>query len=166
MVKQMESALEKAKIELSRATHYEDCGKNAGIRKMNANKAEWLKWIVYLAELGLETEKLLAGAETEEAANAKKEEHTCTSCSCASKDKLIEDLGTINEELRSQLETLSAALKEEEMLRNNLILEAKFKWAVDLAKRAHDRCWLDGADLVCSLDWLDHEINSLVESVR
>lgn len=54
-----EAALEKARNELSYAIHLEDCGKNAGIRKMNANKADWLKWVVYLAELGLEYEKLL-----------------------------------------------------------------------------------------------------------
>ncbi len=56
----MEAALEKAKNELSYATHLEECGKNAGIRKMNANKADWLKWVVYLAELGLEAEKYLS----------------------------------------------------------------------------------------------------------
>lgn len=55
----VEAALEKAKNELSYAIHLEDCGGNAGIRKMNANKAEWLKWVIYLAELGLEYEKLL-----------------------------------------------------------------------------------------------------------
>lgn len=60
MLDVMEAALEKAKNELSYAIHLEDCGKNAGIRKMNANKADWLKWVVYLAELGLETEKFLS----------------------------------------------------------------------------------------------------------
>jgi hypothetical protein len=60
MIAAMEAALEKARNELSYAFHLEDCGKNAGIRKMNANKAEWLKWVVYLAELGLETEKYLS----------------------------------------------------------------------------------------------------------
>jgi hypothetical protein len=55
-----ETALNKAKNELSVAIHLEECGNNAGIRRMNANKAEWLKWVVYLAELGLEAEKLLA----------------------------------------------------------------------------------------------------------
>jgi hypothetical protein len=59
MLDSMEAALEKAKNELSYAIHLEECGKNAGIRKMNANKSDWLKWIVYLAELGLEHEKLL-----------------------------------------------------------------------------------------------------------
>ena len=63
MIEQMEAALEKAKNELSYATHLEECGKNAGIRKMNANKADWLKWVVYLAELGLEHEKMFNGDE-------------------------------------------------------------------------------------------------------
>jgi hypothetical protein len=60
MIAVKEAALEKARNELSYAFHLEDCGKNAGIRKMNANKAEWLKWVVYLAELGLEYEKYLS----------------------------------------------------------------------------------------------------------
>ena len=60
MIEQMEAALEKAKNELSYAIHLEECGGNAGIRKMNANKADWLKWVVYLAELGLEYEKYLS----------------------------------------------------------------------------------------------------------
>lgn len=60
MMEQMEAALEKAKNELSYAIHLEECGGNAGIRKMNANKADWLKWVVYLAEIGLEAEKMFA----------------------------------------------------------------------------------------------------------
>lgn len=60
MINAMEAALEKARNELSYAFHLEECGGNAGIRKMNANKAEWLKWVVYLAELGLECEKYLS----------------------------------------------------------------------------------------------------------
>ena len=60
MIDTMEAALKKAKNELSYAIHLEECGGNAGIRKMNANKADWLKWVVYLAELGLETEKMFA----------------------------------------------------------------------------------------------------------
>lgn len=60
MIATMEAALEKARNELSYAFYLEDCGKNAGIRKMNANKADWLKWVVHLAELGLETEKYLS----------------------------------------------------------------------------------------------------------
>lgn len=60
MIDTMEAALEKAKNELSYAIHLEECGGNAGIRKMNANKADWLKWVVYLAEIGLEAEKMFA----------------------------------------------------------------------------------------------------------
>ncbi len=60
MIDTMKAALEKAKNELSYAIHLEECGGNAGIRKMNANKAEWLKWVVYLAEIGLEAEKMFA----------------------------------------------------------------------------------------------------------
>jgi hypothetical protein len=59
MMEQMEAALEKAKNELSYAIHLEECGGNAGIRKINANKADWLKWVVYLAKRGLEYEKYL-----------------------------------------------------------------------------------------------------------
>ena len=60
MIEQMEAAIEKAKNELSYAIHLEECGGNAGIRKMNANKADWLKLVVYLAEIGLEAEKMFA----------------------------------------------------------------------------------------------------------
>lgn len=56
----MEAALKKAKEEHSKAIYLEECGGNAGLRKMNANKSKWLKWVIYLAELGLETEKILA----------------------------------------------------------------------------------------------------------
>ena len=59
MLDQMEAALEKAKAELSMAIHLEECGGNPGIRKMNANKAKWLSWVVYLAERGIEYEKYL-----------------------------------------------------------------------------------------------------------
>jgi len=60
MLDAAEAALEKAKNELRYAIHLEECGKNAGIRKMNANKADWLKWVVYLAELEIEAEKMFA----------------------------------------------------------------------------------------------------------
>lgn len=60
MIKQMEAALEKAKEEHSKAIYLEECGSNAGLRKMNANKCEWLRWVIYLAEIGLEAEKMFA----------------------------------------------------------------------------------------------------------
>lgn len=60
MLEQMEAALEKAKAELSMFIHLEECGGNAGIRKMNANKVDWLKHVIYLAERGIEYEKYLS----------------------------------------------------------------------------------------------------------
>jgi hypothetical protein len=55
----LKKSVEKAKEELDRAIYLEEYGGNAGIRKLNSNKVDWLKWVVYLAELGLEYEKLL-----------------------------------------------------------------------------------------------------------
>ena len=60
----MEVALEKAKNELSYAIHLGECGGNAGIRKMNDNKAAWLTRVIYLAERGLEYEKGLSKSVT------------------------------------------------------------------------------------------------------
>jgi hypothetical protein len=74
LIETLEVAFKKGKEELSRAVYLEDCGSNAGIRKMNSNKADWLKWVMYLAEIGLEAEKLF----TEKEAN---NELTCTDCS-------------------------------------------------------------------------------------
>ncbi len=68
----MTAALAKAKEEQSKANYLEDCGSNAGIRKMNANKSEWLRWVVYLAEYGLEqmtTDKECAIAEVSDKPN-------------------------------------------------------------------------------------------------
>lgn len=158
----MEKALGKAQEELDRACYLQESGKNPGIRKMNSNKAEWLRWVVYLADLGLETEKLLASAEAEEAEQSTEPEHKCTDCSCATKDKLIEDLTAVNEQLRAQLKAMVATLEEEESLRKNLILDEKLKWAIKFLEQAHEHCWLEGTNLVCSLDWLDQEINSLL----
>lgn len=55
----LDTALAKAKEELNRAIYLEEHGKNAGIRKLHSNKADWLKWVIYLAERGLEYEKYL-----------------------------------------------------------------------------------------------------------
>jgi hypothetical protein len=56
----LQTALDKAKEELDKASYLEEQGSNPGIRKMNANKADWLNRVVYLAELGLECEKCLS----------------------------------------------------------------------------------------------------------
>ena len=50
----MKTALNKAEQELNHASYLSESGANAGIRKMNDNKVEWLRWVVYLAQKGLE----------------------------------------------------------------------------------------------------------------
>ena len=50
----MRNAFTKADEELSKAIYLEESGSNAGIRKINAIKAEWLHWIIYLAGYGFE----------------------------------------------------------------------------------------------------------------
>ncbi len=72
MIDTMQAAIAKAKEELSVAIHLEECGSNAGIRKMNANKCEWLSWVVYLAERGIEYEKYLSEPTTIAAKEAPK----------------------------------------------------------------------------------------------
>ncbi len=61
-----QAALAKAKEEHSKACYLEDCGENAGIRKINANKADCLRWVIYLAEIGLEAEKKQVATEEAE----------------------------------------------------------------------------------------------------
>jgi len=56
----MEAALEKAKEKLNQASYLSESGSNPGLRQLNANKADWLHWVVYLAERGLEYEKYLS----------------------------------------------------------------------------------------------------------
>lgn len=160
----MKDALAKAKEEFGKACYLEDCGSNAGIRKMNANKAQWLKWVIYLAELGLEAEKLLA----EEEDNTTKTTPACSEC--ASKDKLLEEFKTLNSSLLEQL-TLAAErnkeLKEtydlEVEYRKELARRAQIDWCVEVIKHAHDVCWLDGTVLVTPTDYLDRYLLELVK---
>ncbi len=58
----LQAALDKAKEESNTARYLEECGSNPGIRKINANKYNWLTYIIYLAELGFECEKRLSEA--------------------------------------------------------------------------------------------------------
>ena len=57
ILKVMQKAIDKSRAELSAASYLEECGSNAGMRKINANKAAWLSWVVYLADRGIETIK-------------------------------------------------------------------------------------------------------------
>ncbi len=83
LIETFEAAFKKGKEELSKTIYLEECGSNAGIRKMNSNKADWLKWVMYLAEIGLEAEKLFVDKE----ANG---ELTCTECSKKYQNTIIE----------------------------------------------------------------------------
>lgn len=100
LIETLEAAFKKGKEELNRTIYLEDCGSNAGIRKMNSNKADWLKWVMYLAEIGLEAEKLF---KEKEANN----ELTCTDCSNKYQNIIMEKEHRIAElELKNkQLET-------------------------------------------------------------
>lgn len=163
----MSEALEKAKEELSKANYLEESGGNAGIRKMNANKADWLRWVVYLATIGFETEQLLAEAEAEPKKELNKSE--CELCSeessktIAIKDHLIEDLQTVNGQLQEQLKSAQYSLEEANLQHQAELTRAKIDAVNDFAVWAHDHCWLEGADLVCSLELIDKYLLGLIK---
>jgi hypothetical protein len=167
MHEKMSEALERAKEELSKANYLEESGGNAGIRKMNANKADWLRWVVYLATIGFETEQLLAEAETEPKKELNKSE--CELCSeessktIAIKDHLIEDLQTVNGQLQEQLKTTQYSLEEANLQHHAELTRAKIDAVNDFAVWAHDHCWLEGADLVCSLELIDKYLLGLIK---
>jgi hypothetical protein len=167
MYEKMSEAIEKAKEELSKANYLEESGGNAGIRKMNANKADWLRWVVYLATLGFEAEQLLAEAEAEPETELNKSE--CELCSeesskaIAVKDHLIEDLQTVNSQLQEQLKTAQYSLEEANLQHQAELTRAKIDAVNDFAVWAHDHCWLEGADLVCSLELIDKYLLGLIK---
>lgn len=167
MHEKMSEALEKAKEELSKANYLEESGGNAGIRKMNANKADWLRWVVYLATIGFETEQLLAEAETEPMKELNKSE--CELCSeessktIAIKDHLIEDLQTVNSQLQERLKTAQYSLDGANLQHQAELARAKIDAINDFVVWAHDHCWLEGADLVCSLELIDKYLLSLIK---
>ena len=167
MHKKMSEALDKAQEELSKANYLEEAGGNAGIRKMNANKADWLRWVVYLATIGFETEQLLAEAETEPKKELNKSE--CELCSeessktIAAKDHLIEDLQIINGQLQEQLKSTQHSLDEANLQHQAELSRAKIDAVNDFAMWTHDHCWLEGADLVCSLELIDKYLLDLIK---
>ena len=167
MHKKMSEALDKAQEELSKANYLEESGGNAGIRKMNANKADWLRWVVYLATIGFETEQILAEAEVESKKGLNKSE--CELCSeessktIAVKDHLIEDLQAINGQLQEQLKSAQYSLDEANLQHQAELTRAKIDAVNDFAVWAHDHCWLEGADLVCSLELIDKYLLSLIK---
>jgi hypothetical protein len=57
MLNVYEDALKKANEELDYAVYMSECAPNAGLRTIYSNKLMWLRWVVMLAEQGLEQEK-------------------------------------------------------------------------------------------------------------
>ncbi len=158
----VEAALEKAENELSYAIHLEECGGNAGIRKMNANKADWLKWIVYLAKRGFEAEKEEQEVFSKEF-DSNDDVSACADCPVATetqrliaiKDATIKDLSAANEELNERLKALQLSYDCEVEYRKALANRAKLDWCAEVIKLAHERCWLDGTVLVTPVEYLD-----------
>ena len=155
-----QESLATAKEELSRAVYLEDCGSNAGIRKMNANKANWLKWLIYLAERGLESETAIEA-----------EVVNCSECPVKTelkrildvKDSLISQLSDKNTNLENQAKALQTTYDCEVEYRKALIAKANLDWCTKIAKKAHDDCWLDGTVLVCPVENIDRLLLELFE---
>jgi hypothetical protein len=157
----MEAALEKAEYELSYATYLEEIGSNAGIRKINANKADWLRWVVYLAKRGFEYERPLVENLEESVLDDSKSE--CADCPVATetgrllaiKDDIIQSLRIENEDLNDKLKSLQLTYDCEVEYRKALANRAKIDWCTEIIKLAHERCLLDGTVLVTPVEYLD-----------
>ena len=161
----MTKALEKAKEEHSKASYLSESGANAGIRKANENKAEWLRWLIYLAETGLEADKLMSASETEDGFSC------CEDCKAIAelqkllteKDKIIKDLQTRNEDLVARLNSLQLTYDCELEYRKALAARAKIDHFTEVLRVVHDRCWLDGTVLVTPVEYLDRALLELIK---
>lgn len=130
----MKTALNKAEQELTHASYLSESGANAGIRKMNDNKAEWLRWVVYLAQRGLEAyeeeERLKAEQELVEEEDT---ESICDQCPVSTetgrllaiKDDIIQSLRIEIEDLRDKLNPSKPATvaAEEDLLSRTLCMD-------------------------------------------
>ena len=171
MLEQMEAALEKAKDEFSKACYLEDCGSNAGIRKMNSNKADWLKWVLYLAERGLAEEKILVEQTGEVEEEAEDVYPICEHCPVSAeavklieqKDKTIKELCGKITEITERLKSLQFTYDCEFEYRKALAQRAKIDHFTEVIKLAHERCWLDGTVLVTPVEHLDRELLKLIK---
>ena len=171
MINEYSRALEKAKEELSKACHFIECGSNAGIRKMNENKADWLKWLIYLAERGLAEEKLLAEQTEEVVEEAKDGYPICEHCPVSAeaqklikqRDKTVKELCNKINEITERLKSLQVTYDCELEYRKALAQRAKVDYFTEVLRVAHDRCWLDGSVLVCPVDYLDRCLLELIK---
>ena len=56
-IDQAKASLEKARAELYLAIYLGECGSNAGIRKIWAERADWIASLIYLAEAQIKREE-------------------------------------------------------------------------------------------------------------
>lgn len=161
----MAKALGTAREKLNQASYLAESGSNSGLRQMNANKAEWLKWVVYLAEQGLE----MINAESKEA--TVKEETLCEACPVTTealkllgiKDTIIEELTAKAEDITMELESLQLTYNCELECRKSLITKAKIDYFTEILESVHNNCWLDGTVLVTPVESLDKELLQLIK---
>ena len=174
MYEAMIKALEKAEEEHSKASYLSESGGNAGIRTMNTNKAEWLRWVVYLAQHGLkaleEEERL---AEEQELVEEELEDGVsmCEDCPVTAealklvkvKDEIIKELTTKIEDLTTKFDALQLTCEYERERCGAFVERAKLDMAKNVSNFVHDRCWLDGMDLACSVEQLDQYLIKLMK---
>ena len=168
----MTKALEKAEEEHSKASYLSESGGNAGIRQMNTNKAEWLRWVVYLAEHGLKAieEEVRLAAEYESVEEEDKE-LICDNCPVSAealklieqKDKTIKELCEKINEITERLKSLQVTYDCELEYRKALAQRAKIDHFTEVLKLVHERCWLDGTVLVTPVEYLDRSLLELIK---
>ena len=171
----MIKSLDTAKEKLNQASYLSECGSNPGLRQMNSNKAEWLKWVIYLAEHGLkaieEEERLAAEQELTEEEDKYDGWTQCKECLVTTetrqiielKNELIKDLIAKTEDLMERLTSLQLTYDCEVECYKTLVRRALIDRLTEVSEFIHDRCWLDGADLVCSVEHLDRCLLELIK---
>jgi hypothetical protein len=169
----MSEAISKAEEKLNQATYLSESGSNPGLRQMNSNKADWLKWVVYLAKIGFETEKLLS-EDTEDIEVTEEDEDgypICEHCPVTAetakiieqKDKTIKELCNKLTEITERLKSLQVSYDCELEYRKALATRAKIDHFTEVLKLAHERCWLDGTVLVTPVEYLDRALLELIK---
>ena len=165
-------ALEIAKEKLNQAIYLSECGNNQGLRQMNANKADWLGWVVYLAERGfkaIEDEDRLAAEQ--ELAEDENVELICDKCLVSAeavklieqKDKTIKELCDKLTEVTEHFKSLQVTYDCEVEYRKALAQRAKIDHFAEVLKVVHDRCWLDGTVLVTPVEYIDRSLLELIK---
>ena len=165
----MNNALNKANEELDKARYLEESGSNAGLRKINATKAEWLSWVIYLASYGFK--QMCQDKEL----TVKQEDHNdrpiCEQCPVpielskliALKDDIVHRLQSDNDDLNDKLKSLQLTYDCEVEYRKALVERAMIDHFTQVIKVAHDHCWLDGTVLVTPVEYLDRALLELIK---